>query len=191
MYFQESVIPVTERGSSSIDGTRYLLEQLLPLFKKHNIVSMFDAGANDGAWQVETLAKIIKYSAGDHNPKIVEIAKASNTELDIIVHDIRKDPLPSVDVLFVRDVAIHLNNQNKRLMIENWLRSNIPWILMTHIDNISTNTDFEHTPNEFPFAEINWELPPWNFPKPTDFVVDLWPNSHRYMALWHRDQICL
>lgn len=50
MYFQESVIPVTERGPSSVEGTSYLMDQLVPLFKKHNIASMFDAGANDATW---------------------------------------------------------------------------------------------------------------------------------------------
>lgn len=191
MYLQESVIPVEERGASSFEGTRYMLEQLPDLFRKHNITSLFDAGANDAAWQVQTLAKLIKYSAGDHNPRMVELAKAASPELDIVVHDIRKDSLPIVDVLFVRDVAIHLNNRNKRLMIDNWLRSGIPWILMTHINNIQENKDFEHHDTDFPFAEINWKLPPWNFPEPIDFVVDMWPDSYRYMALWHKDQICL
>lgn len=189
MYFQSGVLPVEERGASSTKGTQYMVSQLPELFKKHNISSIFDAGANDCAWQRMMITKLIDYSAGDHNPVMVDIARASG--IDAIVHDVRTDPFPKVDALFIRDVAIHLNNANKRLMIQNWLASGIPWILMTHIDNISENKDFEHTDDEFPFAEINWKLPPWNFPEPVDFVVDLWPDSHRHMALWHRDQICL
>lgn len=189
MYFQESVIPVEQRESSSIKGTAYLVSQLPALFKKHNITSIFDAGANDSAWQKDTLTKLVKYSAGDHNPIMVELAKKSN--IDSIVHDVRIDPLPNVDALFIRDVAIHMNNYNKKLMIQNWLNSNVPWILMTHIDNIQENMDFEHADDKFPFAEINWKLSPWNFPEPVDFVVDLWPNSYRYLALWNRSQIWL
>jgi len=191
MYFQDSVSPVDQRGASSMYGTAHMLSQLPALFKNHSITSIFDAGSNDCAWQIQTLAKLVNYSAGDHNPKMVAIAKASNPELDIIVHDIRTDPFPNVDAVFCRDVAIHLNNYNKRLMIGNWLKSGIPWILMTHIDNPNENKDFEHTDTEFPFAEINWKRSPWNFPEPTDFVIDLWPGSCRHMALWHRDQICL
>jgi hypothetical protein len=191
MYFQESVLSVDQRGASSMHGTTYMLAQLPTLFKTHAITSIFDAGANDCAWQIHTLAKLIKYSAGDHNPRMVEIAKASTPELDIIVHDVRTDPFPKVDALFIRDVSIHLNNANKKLMIQNWLDSSIPWILMTHLDYATENKDFEHNSTDFPFAEINWKLSPWNFPEPTDFVIDLWPGSHRHMALWHRDQICL
>lgn len=198
MYRQDSVEPVDSRGFSSIEGTNHLCSQLPALFNKHNIVTMFDAGSNDCAWQMQTLAKMLRYSAGEHNPIMVELAKASNPDLDIVVHDIRKDSLPDVDVLFLRDVAIHLNNNDKQQMIRNWLRSDIPWILMTQVDIIIEaegvlfkNKDFEYNDFEFPFAEVNWKLPPWNFPEPTDFVTDLWPKSRRYMALWHRSQICL
>lgn len=188
MYLQQSVIPVEERGSSSIKGTQYMVEQLTTLFRKHNIESIFDAGANDCAWQHLTIANLINYYAGDHNPIMVDIARSYG--INAIVHDVRVDSFPTVDALFIRDVAIHLNNSNKKLMIQNWLDSKIPWILMTHINDISENKDFEHTDDEFPFAAINWKLPPWNFPEPIDFVVDLWPGSQRYMALWHRDQLC-
>jgi hypothetical protein len=189
MYKQFTAPPVENRGSSSIQGTEYLRSQLPELFKKHNIKSMFDAGANDCAWQYPTMHNMIEYSAGDHNVAMVRLAQQQFPDLNIIQHNIVVDPFPSVDVIFLRDVAIHLNNYNKKLMLKNWLQSNVPWILMTHIDNIGENKDFEHSPLQFPFAEINWHLPPWNFPKPTDSVVDLWPGSFRLMCLWHRDQI--
>lgn len=196
MYFQDSVLSVDQRGASSLHGINHMMSQLPALFDKHNITSIFDAGANDCAWQKFTLATIIKYSAGDHQPKMVDLARANG--INAVVNDIRKDPFPAVDALFVRDVAIHLNNANKKLMIQNWLDSNIPWILITHTDIIFQaldvpfeNKDFEHTDTEFPFAEVNWKLPPWNFPEPTDFVIDLYPTSRRHIALWHRDQICL
>lgn len=189
MYKQSSVLPVEERGFSSVSGTKYLVNQLPNLFKKYAITSIFDAGANDCAWQALTLDKMIRYFAGEHNALMVDIAKKDNPNINVIVHDIRHDPLPNVDLLFVRDVTIHLNNYNKQLMIDNWLRSDIPWLLMTQINTQAPNEDFDHADNQFPFAEINWKLPPWNFPEPIDFVVDLWPGSNRYMALWHKDQL--
>lgn len=193
MYNQDSVLPLEQRGSSSLTGTEILRKQLPELFKKYNINSMFDAGANDAAWQAVTLANTILYSAGDRNPIMVKIAKTAHPHLNIIIHDITVDPLPQVDLLFVRDVAIHLNNQGKRDMINNWKSSNIPWLLITQLNYAEQNLDFEYSQDHFPFAEINWLLPPWNWPEPIASVVDTMPelpNSTRVMGLWNRNQIC-
>jgi len=188
MYAQTSVLPVEQRGSSSVKGTEYIRQQLPALFQKYNIQSLFDAGANDAAWQVLTLTNLIKYSAGERNQSMVEIAKSNWPELDIRVHDITTDTLPDVDLLFVRDVAIHLNNRSKAQMIKNWLSSSIPWILMTQLSYATVNVDFEYSEDRFPFAEINWLIAPWYFPQPTA-CLDEMPGGTRHMMLWHRDQI--
>jgi hypothetical protein len=190
MYSQTFVLPVEQRGSSSILGTEHLRSQLPALFEKYNIKSMFDAGANDAAWQVVTLTNIIEYSAGEQNPVMVNIAKSLYPNLDIRVHDITIDALPHVDLLFVRDVAIHLNDQSKRKMIQRWKESSIPWILMTQLSYATENVDFEYSQDHFPFAEINWLLSPWSWPAPTESLTEM-PGATRYMSLWHRDQICL
>lgn len=189
MYKQLTAPPVENRNSSSIQGTEYLRNQLPALFRRHNIKTLFDAGANDCAWQYPTMRNMIEYSAGDHNITMVRLAKQQFPDLNIVHHDVTVDLFPRVDVVFLRDVAIHLNNHNKQLMLKNWLSSNVPWILMTHIDNLTENKDFIHSPAAFPFAEINWKITPWNFPEPTDYVTDLWPESFRLMCLWHRDQL--
>lgn len=189
MYKQTVIQPVDKRGSSSVEGTEFLVSQLPSFFAKHNITSIFDAGSNDCAWQIQTLKTFVSYSAGDHNPLAVTEAQNLCADLNIRVHDIRHDALPSVDALFMRDVAIHFNNANKVLMIQNWLNSSVPWILMTHNEYVNENVDFEHTEHEFPWAATNWTIAPWNWPQPVDFVYDLWPNSENWIALWHRDQI--
>jgi len=192
MSIQQTVLPVEQRGSSSMVGTERLRSQLPELFKKYNINSMFDSGANDAAWQAVTLANTISYSAGEKNPAMVKIAKAAHPNLNIIVHDITVDTLPHVDLLFVRDVAIHLNNQGKHAMINNWKSSNIPWILMTQINYAEQNLDFEYDEDKIQFADINWLLEPWCWPDPIALVIDTvpeLPNSTRAMGLWHRNQL--
>jgi hypothetical protein len=109
------------------------------------------------------------------------------SHFDIKLHDVTSDPLPVVDVLFVKDVTIHLNNNDKRKIINNWLDSNIPWIIMTHDEFEINNKDFEYS-NGFPLAQVNWQLDPWNFPLPTECVYEV-IDKGRCMALWHRDQI--
>lgn len=193
-YLQSFAIPVEQRGSSSIAGTANLCQQLPELFARHNIKKIFDAGANDCAWQQQSLANIVGYSAGEHNPLMVAVARSNFPAIDIIEHNILLDDFPLVDCLFIRDVAIHFTNDQRRVMITNWLASGTPWLLITQQSYITENLEASYLPGGVPFADLNWQIAPWNFPNPTDSVVDertIVPDIQpgRFMFLWHRDQI--
>lgn len=172
-------------GASSIEGTAQLRENIIALLKKHQIKSMFDAGCNDCNWS-QFLAESIAYKGGDISLAMIAHVWDQRSWLDVRLHDATTDPFPNADVLFVRDVAIHLNNQDKMKLWNNWYSSTIPWILITHNLEVDTNSDFEYS-NQFPFSPANWEITPWNYPAPVDHVWEYGPNS-RSMALWHRDQ---
>jgi len=175
-----------DRGASSILGTQRLRSQLPKLFLGYNINSMFDAGCADGVWQ-HLLCEFVEYHGGEINSNMVKSANTLYPRLDIKEFDILADDIPSVDVLFVRDVSIHFSTVEKKLLLQNFIKSNVPWILITHMGEASDNTDivsdqFIHT------AITNWCLPPWNWPTPKDEIWEFSPGG-RSMALWHRDQI--
>lgn len=172
---------------STMEYTNYLRKHLPVFFKKHNVTSIFDAGCCDCHW-MSTLVENFKYSGGDISRTVVEHLQKNYPSLDIIWHDVTTDPLPVVDLLFVRDVAIHLNNADKQKLISNWLSSNIPWILMTQDDGI-TNSDFEYSQEVFPESQINWMADPWNFPAPADILLEVKNGNNRKLALWNRSQL--
>jgi hypothetical protein len=174
------------RGSSSIEGTKKIRDELWPLFERHGICSMFDAGCNDCAWAQAIDARII-YSGGDISAEIIAEAHRKSPNLNVKVFDVTTDPIPTVDVLFSRDVAIHLSNADKLRMLHNWLDSSVPWLLTTTDLAHQKNLEIEYDVNGFPWAGINWQLPPWNFPAPRDCIIEQVYESRR-LALWHRDQ---
>jgi hypothetical protein len=174
------------QGASSISGTQKLRDNLPTLWKQYNITSMFDAGSNDCNWS-QLLSKDIKYCGGDISTNMVEHVQTQCPWLDIKLHDVTTDPLPDVDLLFIRDVAIHLSTDDKKLLLKNWMSSNIPWLLITHNQEADHNIDVNYS-MDFPWAPVNWRLSPWNFPMPTNYIDEMAPNG-RCMALWHRDQI--
>jgi hypothetical protein len=174
------------RGGSSLEYTAKLRKELPVVFKKYKIQSIFDAGCNDCSW-MSTLIDNLDYYGGDISQPMVTDLQNRCPELNIVLHDITTDKLPSVDVLFIKDVTIHLNNADKKKVIQNWLASNIPWIMVTH-DEFEDNVDFDYA-DGCPFAFVNWEKAPWNFPKPTEVIYEV-SDAGRCMALWHRDQIC-
>ena len=112
-------------------------------------------------------------------------------ELDVQVHDATTDPFPTVDLLLVRDVAIHLNNQDKRKLWQNWINSDIPWILITHNleirEGFEINNDIEYG-STFPHASANWEMEPWKFPPPLDIIWEYGENG-RALGMWHQNQL--
>ena len=186
--FQSFYTPkLTQTEYDSVTDTANLRQRVISLFKKHNITSIFDAGCNDCIWMNELLNNIeIDYQGGDISPDMVEYVQTTFPSRTVGVHDATTDTFPSVDLLFIRDVAIHLNNADKRKLWNNWIDSNIPWILITHNRETNCNNNIEYT-DEFPFASCNWQLEPWELPEPVDQAWE-YDAGGRCMALWNRTQ---
>jgi hypothetical protein len=192
-FYRISIQPgIDDRGSSSLIGTQKLRDDILKLLEKYNIRSIFDGGCNDCKW-ASSLAQYIDYQGGDIAPGLIAEAWHWYPYLNINIHDVTTDPFPPVELVMIRDVAIHLNNQDKQRVIKNWLDSNIPFLLTTHNIDQEQNTDFDYA-DEFPVSPVNWCLMPWNFPQPRDYITETVDQAEnkaagRVLALWHRDDI--
>lgn len=174
-------------GASSVSGTFTVRQHIENVLAKHNIKSIFDAGCNDCGWMSIIVENTqVVYHGGDISLAMVAHVWKTRPELDVQVHDATTDPFPPVDLLFVRDVVIHLNNADKKKIWQNWLDSNIPWILITHEPELDSNQDTDYT-HGFPIANANWLLEPWNFPQPIDQAWE-YEVGGRCIALWHRSQ---
>jgi hypothetical protein len=182
-----------KNGASSINGTVNIRQGIANLLAQHNIKSMFDAGCNDCGWMNNLLHGLkIDYQGGDISPTLIDYVHKVFPDRAVQVHDVTTDAFPTVDLLFVRDVAIHLNHADKRRLWQNWLDSNIPWILITHSPDYSQdfNRDFEYNKND-PFISVNnhvnWTVDPWEFPAPVDQVWE-YLEGGRCLALWNQNQ---
>lgn len=170
--------------ASSLEGTKTLVKDLVGIFNKYQIKSIFDAGARNAHWQHQTIAKHVKYSAGDIDLYCVKHAKYIDPDLDIFEFDITKDIFPDVDMLLVRDVTIHLDTTDKQKFFNQWLNSNVPYLLISHAPYEKQNLEIDYNSGIFPFASVNWLLPPWNWPSPIDSI----PDCGRTLSLWHQTQ---
>lgn len=185
-WYHPSITDNKISGASSIAGTALLRDRIVELFEKYQIKSIFDAGCNDCSW-MEIISQYVEYHGGDISLGMVAEVWQNYPSLDVILHDITTDPIPKVDLLFVRDVTIHLNNRDRMSLWKNWFNSNVPWILINHEKNITVNQDIEYSKNQFPFSPVNWESAPWSYSPPIDFIDNQDPGGN-CMALWHRDQ---
>jgi hypothetical protein len=164
-----------------------LVAKIIQLGQQYNIKSMFDAGCNDCSW-VMPLMSSFDYRGGDISAALMADTWSSRPNLNVVLHDATTDPFPPVDMLFIKEVTIHLNNEDKRKVIKNWLSSGIPWLLITHDDAYVVNQDFDYNQVDFPEASVDWTQAPWNFPPPREMLY-MFGGPGRGMALWHRDQL--
>jgi len=181
-----------DRGASSFVQTQRLRDDMLKLFEQYNIKSLFDAGCNDCTW-AHALAPYINYQGGDISPSMIAEAWHWYPNLKIDIFDITTDPIPTVDCVLMRDVAIHLVITDQKLAIQNWLRSGVSWILMTHVEDAQVNNNGIYGDNLY-HNLVNWCIDPWNFPEPKEKIVEVGDGvmaskPGRRLALWHRDDI--
>ena len=163
----------SKSGIGSIQSnTKKVREDLYSLFIKYKINSFLDAPCGDFNWMQTINFNKIKYIGGD----IVENIIIKNNELYkndsryFIKLDITKDKLPDVDLIFVRDCLVHLNDSLIFEFINNIKKTKIKYLL---------TTNFPFTKNNYNITTGNWrainlQKNPYYFPKELDI---LWEHT--------------
>src|SRR3990172_1030633 len=109
---------------------------------------------------------------------------SARTRFDVI--DITSDVLPKVDLWLCRDCLFHFSNADIFSTLDNFLRSEIPFLLTTTHPECDENTDIPTGS----FRLLNLEIAPFNFPNPIERIDD-WIEGYpvRQLALWERASI--
>lgn len=163
---------------STMEYTEDLRILIPALLERYAIRSMFDAGCGDRNWMKHTVLSC-SYLGGDLAEDFIEIGEGL-----VISHDITVDPIPQVDLVFIRDVAIHLCDADRLKLLQNLAASNCRYVLMTHCFN-TENRDVNYT--SFPFSDVNWTIQPWSLPNPLELIRET--INHKCLALWTIQQI--
>lgn len=134
--------PESKSGpGSSLDSTEVLRKELPVLFKKFDITSILDIPCGDFNWMRHVDFNEIKYTGADIVEPLIESNKERFPEHDFKVLDLVNDPLPAVDLIFVRDCLGHLSNRNVLQAIANMRKSGSKYLLATSFTVWSQNPD--------------------------------------------------
>ena len=100
--------------------------------------------------------------------------------------DITNDKLPQADLWLCRDCLFHLSYKDIAVAIQNFLDSDIRYILTSNHQNCTNNKDI----TTGSFRLLNLELPPFNLGKPIH-VIDDWIEGfpERQLCLWERNTL--
>ena len=173
---------------STIGYTQNIREKLKPLLIKHNIKSMFDAPCGDYSWMsMINVQEVVNYSGGDIVEFMIEDNKKNYPTVNFKVFDLTVDSIPDVDLLFCRDLLLHLSFSDIDQVFSNISRSNVKFILTSNWFEDATNTRDIETGG---WRYLNFLESPYNFGSPIDSIIDFvdgYPT--REMFLWPKDVI--
>lgn len=120
--------PETVSGTGSkLEHTSNIRDALPTIFSKYNIKSIFDAPCGDRNWIKHVDFSNVEYYGGDIVPDIITDISLPN----VFEFDLRTDEPPEVDLWFCRDCLYHLSESDIQAVIDNMLRSNIKYFLIT------------------------------------------------------------
>jgi hypothetical protein len=128
----------------------------------------------------------IEYIGGDIVKElVVELnAKHAGPKRKFIQLDLVADPLPEVDMIFVRDCFIHLSNDLVLKALENIRKSNIKYLVTTHFPNMIYNVDIETGQ----FRAINLTKAPFHLPPATKVINEGFDDpllSDNSLGIWN------
>jgi hypothetical protein len=174
---------------STLAYTRPLRRSLAKYLEKLHVKVFLDAPCGDFNWmQHVKLPEGTAYIGGDIVAPLVEELQRSYGGPRHTFHrlDIVEGPLPQADLWLCRDVLFHLSNEEIGTVLENFVNSEIPYLLTTTYSFPRRNEDVRAGGFRF----INLQLPPFLLPRPlariTDFVA---PEPPRHLGLWSQEQV--
>lgn len=191
---------------------------LIPLLKRHNLKSIFDASCGGHHWSrnLDWAGNDIQYIGGEIVESKIAKLKGQFPEKDFRVFDIIEDKFPEVDVWLCKDTMIHFPIFYTRKALKNFLSSNIEYCMLTSNQlghpsgcNIDIPEFGPHTTGGN-CVLIDWCSAPFNFPEPIEvleYTAGSLPddkewkaatnedrfsrvnNARFFLFLYHRDQI--
>jgi len=171
---------------SSLKKTKSLRKALPQLFKDYSINSILDIPCGDFNWMREVNLKSISYIGADIVEEINQnnIKKYSAENKKFVKMDILKDNLPKVDLIFCRDLFIHLSYEDIFKAVTNIKKSGSKFLLTTSFmaekKNRNCSTGGWHP--------INLLIKPFSFPNPLKMIdeeddeIDV---KRRSLLLWN------
>ena len=159
---------------SNFQSTENIRLHLPIILNKHNIKSIFDAPCGDLNWMMHILKKIdIMYHGSDIVSDIISYNKEKyeNENIRFSKLDITKDKLPRSDLMICRDLLFHLSYKDIFLFFENFLSSEINYLLInSHSNNSNIFENKDIITGDFRLLDIFSE--PLNFKKEFIYKFD-------------------
>lgn len=180
-------------SGSCLSATINIRNELSKFLQEYSIKSIFDVPCGDLNWISEMEFGNINYIGGDIVKELVSINQnkyVNNNKFKFVYFNLLKDDIPDVDVIFIRDLFIHLSNEQVSLIMSKVLSSSVKYIITTTYPEITENK-VENTGDRW--RKINLEIAPFCLPEAMLYLDDSWNDSkvdsRKKMGVWRISQL--
>jgi len=181
---------VSGRGSN-LEYTRNLRNKLPQVFAALSINTVFDAPCGDFGWMRHVVEETdIDYIGGDI---VLPLVNSLNTQFRspnvLFMHiDLTQGTFPRADMMICRDCLYHLSYSDTRKVLENFIASEIPYLLTTTQARASGSENKDIRTGDYRLIDLF--AAPYGFPKDVALRIEDWmPEHEREMCLWSREQV--
>lgn len=174
---------------STLQYTENIRRMIPEVIKELGVKNVLDAPCGDFNWfrMIEWRTRIT-YLGGDIVAPLVERNQAlyGNDTTMFICLDIVNDILPKADLWLCRDCLFHLSERDIFLVLNNFIKSDIDYLITSTHPNCNLNTDIPTGS----YRLLNLQLPPYRLSNPNR-VIDDWIEGYpvRKLAIWTRETV--
>lgn len=154
-------------AGSDLTQTAEIRARLPELIEKFSINSMLDIPCGDWHWMKEVQLNI-NYIGADIVPDIINMnaEQYGNKTRRFIMLDMTKDALPKADLVFSRDVLVHMSFEHVYAALRNISASETTYLLTTTYTDREENFDIVTGL----WRPLNLTAAPFNFPEPIALI---------------------
>lgn len=175
-------------GGSTLSATTNIRLIIPKLFKEFGIKKVLDAPCGDFNWMSSIdLSDLEHYIGVDIVHDLIEKNKDKyeTNNISFFQKNLAEDNLPDVDLIFCRDLFIHLKYEDIFKTLKNFKKNSAKYLLVSTYA-IPENKDRKEAGAQY--RPINLLLPPFNFPEPLRLIEDS-KRSKKYLGLWQCSDI--
>ena len=175
-------------SGSTPDATRLISGTLPELLQKLRVKVLLDAPCGDFSWMSKVRLDIEQYIGVDIVKPLIESHQREHADDNrcFLHRDLLRDPLPACDMIFCRDCMLHLSFEDQRKLLENFLRTECTYLMLSTYPETQTNNNIV-TGEARP---INLTRPPMALPAPIHMLRDEGAtNFSRAMGVWTKEQL--
>jgi hypothetical protein len=163
---------------SSLEQTHEIAQSLPDLITTLNIKSILDLPCGDLEWMSKVNLGSTNYVGGDVAPALIAQLRMQFPNRKFQTLNITRDNLPRVDLIFCRDLFVHLSNQDIKSSIKNIKASGSLYLATTTFTNRRKNQDLPFLSRSVAWRTINLELSPFNFSPPLILINERCTESN-------------
>lgn len=164
-------------AGSYVENTKDVRQFLQRTLDKYGAKSIIDVGCGDMNWMRLTDLSGVDYTGYDLDVGFIEDNRIQFPHLTFEHADVRDYKWPQVDLIFCRDLLIHLNHQDILKLLAAFKESGSRYLITTTYDDVTANVDFTPLQKSSRYSrerrasrKLNLQLDPFLLGKPIEFI---------------------